>query len=246
MSRGPPGPLPPGLTCALVQEVHGLLTGAEVAGRGLLLGILLHVGACVHGGVRAHGGARHVGQGDPAARAPAQHGLAHQNLGRRRHVKAELHLLLLVHLGGTSARVGGVEQHLVLAVGCVGCPEWRVIKNPELSADVLHVNLHLLHCTVEDAFSLFHRKRNFFRHEVAIIYWNPGPGSTKEKGSLSQPWSLEVFFFNKFDCARTLKLRSALLTNVTLLTSVSYITAVSTEKQHSLKIENYVLFGRQN
>ena len=114
----------------------------------------------------------------------------------------------------------GVKQHLVLALGCVGCPEWRVIRNPELLADVLHINLHLLHCTVEDAFSLFHRKRNFFRHEVAIIYWNPGPGSTKEKGSLNQPWSfprlsfLLFVFFYKFDCARTLKLRSALLTNV--------------------------------
>ena len=81
----------------------------------------------------------------------------------------------------------GVKQHLVLALGCVGCPEWRVIRNPELLADVLHINLHLLHCTVEDAFSLFHRKRNFFRHEVAIIYWNLGSNVLSRETGIHLP-----------------------------------------------------------
>jgi hypothetical protein len=75
---------------------------------------------------------------------------------------------------------------LVLAIGCVGCPEWRVIKNPKLPADVVHLHLHLLHGAVEDALGLFHRKGNFFGHEVAIIYRNPGPRRAKEKESSSQ------------------------------------------------------------
>ena len=160
-------------------------TGTEVAGRGLR--VLLHIGARLHGGVCTHGGVWHVGQGDPVACAPTQRQLAHQDLGRRCHVKPELDLLLFVHLGGTCTGVGGVKQHSVLALGCVGCPEWRVIKNPELLADVLHINLHLLHCTVEDAFSLFHKKRNFFRHEVTIIYWNLGSNVLSRETGIHLP-----------------------------------------------------------
>lgn len=198
-SRGLPTLPGPELTCALIQEVHGLLAGAEVARQGLLLGVLLHVGARVHRGVCAHGGAGHIRQGDPAAGAPAQHGLAHQDLGGRRHVEVELDLLLLVYPGGAGAGVAGVEQHLVLAVGRVGRPERRVVKNPKLPANVLHVHLHLLHCTVEDAFSLFHRKRNFFRHEVAIIYRNPGPRRAKEKREVKSTLGIsKIFLFNFF------------------------------------------------
>ena len=63
---------------------------------------------------------------------------------------------------------------MVLVIGSVGRPERGVIKNPKLPPYVLHVNFHLLHGAVEDTFSLFHRKGDFFRHEAAIVDWNPG------------------------------------------------------------------------
>ena len=63
---------------------------------------------------------------------------------------------------------------MVLVIGRVGRPERGVIKNPNLPSYVLHVNFHLLHGAVEDTFSLFHRKGDFFRHEAAIVDWNPG------------------------------------------------------------------------
>ena len=63
---------------------------------------------------------------------------------------------------------------MVLIIGRVGRPERGVIKNPNLPSYVLHVNFHLLHGAVEDTFSLFYRKGDFFRHEAAIVDWNPG------------------------------------------------------------------------
>lgn len=135
----------------------------------------------MHGRVRTGGGARHVGQGDPATGTPTQKGLAQKDLGGCCHVKIELHLLLFVCLGCARAGVAGIEQHLVLVIGCVGRPERGVIKNPKLPPYVLHVNFHLLHGAVEDTFSLFHRKGDFFRHEVAIIDWNPGSRMAKER-----------------------------------------------------------------
>ena len=82
-------------------------------------GVLLHIGAHVHRRVRTGGGAWHVHQGDPAAWAPAQKGLAQEDLEGCFHVKIELHLLLFVCLSSASAGVAGIEQHLVLAIG--GC-----------------------------------------------------------------------------------------------------------------------------
>ena len=112
---------------------------------------------------------------------PTQKGLAQEDLGGRCHVKIELHLLLLVCLSSAGAGVAGIEQHLVLAIGGLWRPERGIVKNPKLPPYILHVNFHLLHGAVEDTFSLFHRKGDFFRHEVAIIDGDPGSRRAKER-----------------------------------------------------------------
>lgn len=110
----------------------------------------------------------------PPTPTPAQKRPAQNDLRGRWHVKIELHLLLLVCLDSADAGVAGIKQRLVLVIGHVRRPEQRVIKNPKLPLYVLQVNFHLSNGAVEDTFSLFHRKGDFFRHEVAIIDWNPG------------------------------------------------------------------------
>ena len=112
---------------------------------------------------------------------PLRRGLLRRILGGRCHVKIELHLLLLVCLSSAGAGVAGVKQHLVLAIGGVWRPERGIVKNSKLPPYILHVNFHLLHGAVEDTFSLFHRKGDFFRHEVAIIDGDPGSRRAKER-----------------------------------------------------------------
>lgn len=136
-------------------------------------------------GVGAHGRARHLAEREPPARRapshPCQHGPSQRDLGRGRHVKAELDLLLLVGSDGGRRRVGRVQQHLVVVVRCVRRPEGGVVEDAKLLPHVLHIDFHLLHGAVEDAFGLLDREWNLFRHEVAIVQRNPCPEGCLEK-----------------------------------------------------------------
>lgn len=136
-------------------------------------------------GVGAHGRARHLAEWEPPARRapshPCQHGPSQRDLGRGRHVKAELDLLLLVGSDGGRRRVGRVQQHLVVVVRCVRRPEGGIVEDAKLLPHVLHIDFHLLHGAVEDAFGLLDREWNLFRHEVAIVQRNPCPEGCLEK-----------------------------------------------------------------
>ena len=133
------------------------------------------------GGVGAHGGAGQITDGDPPGRGASSHTRAgHQapdqgDLGRHGHVKVHLDLLLFLRFDRGGRRVGGIQQHLEVVVGGIGCPEGGVVENTNLLPHVLHVDLHLLHGAVEDALGLFHRKGNLFGHEVAVVQRDPCP-----------------------------------------------------------------------
>ena len=168
-----------GDTCA----VHGLLSSAILVarafGRGLVCRLLLPVGTRVGGGVGAHGGARHVCHGDSPAHAAGRRALAQEHLGGYGDVKVEAQLFRFLKFHGARPGVGRVQQHLQLVVGGEGRAERRVVEDAEFPADVLHVDLHLLHGAVEDALGLLHRERDFFGHEVAVVERHPSPRNRK-------------------------------------------------------------------
>lgn len=73
-----------------------------------------------------------------------------------------------------------------LVVRRVGCAERGVIEDGKFFPNVLHIDLHLLHGAVEDAFGLLYGERNLFRHEVAVIDWYPGPEKKNKERSINE------------------------------------------------------------
>lgn len=132
-------------------------------------------------GVGAHGRPGHVRHRDPPTHAAGRGSLAEDHLRRRSHVEVEAKLIRLLRFHGSGAGVGGVQQHLELVVGCEGSAEGCIVEDPEFLANVLHVNLHLLHGAVENALGLLHGEGDLFGHEVAVVDGDPGPACKHHK-----------------------------------------------------------------
>lgn len=159
--------------------VHGLFSCAVlVVGYryfclGLVSSLLFPIWTSMSRRVGACGGARHVSKRQPPTRSgpsrPCQHGPDQRDLGWCCHIKAQLDLLLFISFNWGGWGVRRVLKHLEVVVRSVRCPEGGIVEDSKLLPHVLHIDLHLLHGTVEDAFGLLHGERNLFGHEVAIV-----------------------------------------------------------------------------